>query len=58
MMVTFGNLVGVIGIVICLMSAVGRFYGDNSVLGFQAINMFIVGVGLMVFGCFAKISGR
>jgi len=57
-MMQFGNIIGVLGIVVCLLGIVGRFYGESTFLGFQAINIFILGIGLMVLGCFAKLSGR
>jgi len=54
----FGNVLGVAGIVICVASVAGRFIGANSIYSVQAINMYMVGTGLVVMGCFAKLSGR
>jgi hypothetical protein len=53
-----GNLAGVVGVTICLVSIFSRFIGEMVLVQFQAINVFIVGVGFMVFGCFCKLSGR
>ena len=53
-----GTVIGVLGILVCIASVLGRFIGDAIVVEFQAINVFIVGVGLIVMGCFAKLSGR
>jgi len=53
-----GTVMGVLGILVCLASVLGRFIGDAIFMDFQAINVFIVGVGLLVMGCFAKLSGR
>jgi len=53
-----GTVIGVLGILVCLASVLGRFVGDAVFIDFQAINVFIIGVGLLVLGCFAKLSGR
>ena len=53
-----GNFIGVVGVVICIISVFDRFIAENLFVQFKAINIFIVGSGLMVFGCFAKLSGR
>ena len=53
-----GNLIGVAGIAVCIFGVAGRFINYSTIFGFQAINIFIVGVGLLVVGCFAKLSGR
>ena len=53
-----GNLIGVIGMAVCLVGVAGRFWNQPTIFGFQAINIFIVGVGLVATGCFAKLSGR
>ena len=53
-----GTVIGVLGMLVCLASVLGRFIGDAILVEFQAINVFIIGVGLLVLGCFAKLSGR
>jgi len=53
-----GTVIGVLGILVCFASILGRFIGDAIFMDFQAINVFIIGIGLMVLGCFAKLSGR
>jgi hypothetical protein len=44
--------------VICLVAVAGRFFGDPLVRGFEAIDIFIVGVGLIATACFAKLEAR
>jgi len=53
-----GTVIGVFGIAVCVGSVIGRFIGEAAFLNFQAINMYNVGVGLIVLGCFAKLCGR
>ena len=53
-----GNLLGVLGIAVCVLAAAGRFVNEPYIFNFQAINIYIVGIGLVVIGCFAKLSGR
>ncbi len=53
-----GRYAGYLGVVICLAAVAGRFYGSKEFLGFQAINVFIVGVGLLAFGAWAKLEGH
>lgn len=55
-----GNFLGVLGFAVCILSGIARLLGEPVFLlhGIQTINIYIVGIGLMVFGCFAKLSGR
>lgn len=57
-MVKVGNVIGVLGLVVCLLAVVGRFVNEPSLFSFQAINVYMIGVGLVAAGCFAKLSGR
>jgi len=42
--------IGLLGAILCVLAVIGRFKGPASVLGnFQAINVYITGVGMMVF---------
>ena len=48
---------GIAGVLMCITAVIGRFTGEaTSVLGSQAINIFMVGVGLMVFDCMVKLE--
>ncbi|MHC4910836.1 MAG: hypothetical protein ACYTF9_14095 [Planctomycetota bacterium] len=53
-----GSALGILGMVICLVAVAGRFFGDPLVRGFEAIDIFIVGVGLIATACFAKLEAR
>lgn len=57
-MFQLGNVCGVVGMVICAVAGIGRFIGDSTFLGFQAINFFILGMALLLVGIFAKVSGK
>ncbi len=50
--------VAYLGMLICVAAFVGRFYGAKTVLGYQAANVFLLGVGLMVWSCWAKLEAR
>ena len=51
-------VLGILGILVCLAAVAGRFYGAPSFLGFSAINVFIVGVGLISTACWAKLESK
>lgn len=50
-----GNVVAVLGVLVCLASGVARLGQYWYLGGFPAIILFNVGVGLMVMGCLAKL---
>ncbi len=50
-----GNVVAVLGVLICLGSGVARLGESWYVAGFQTMVLFNVGIGLMVMGCLAKL---
>ncbi len=54
----FSTHVALLGILICLAASAGRFYGAKEFMGFQAINIFIVGVGLLVTACWMKLDSQ
>lgn len=53
-----GTAVGCLGLLICAVAVAGRFYGARELLGFQAINFFILGVGAITAACWAKLEAR
>ena len=53
-----GTISGVVGILICLAAVAGRFYGEKMFLGFQAINVFIVGIAFLVIACWLKLEAK
>ena len=52
------SLSGVLGLVVCLVAVFGRFYGQKPFLGFQSINIFIVGIGLIVLASWLKLEAK
>jgi hypothetical protein len=53
-----GTVLGFAGLLVCAVAVVGRFYGGKELLGFQAINFFILGVGAIAAGCWSKLEAR
>ena len=52
------SLSGVLGLLVCLMAAFGRFYGERWFFGFQAINVFIIGIALMALASWLKLEAQ
>lgn len=50
------NVLAVVGIFICLASLFGRFLGAPTFLGFNAINVYIVGIGFIVMGGIGRMD--
>jgi hypothetical protein len=50
-----GNVAGLVGIAVCLVSGVVRLSGTYFFAGVQLMPLFTMGIGLMVMGCFAKL---
>ncbi len=50
------NIAGLAGILLCLVSGVARITGQYHVAGFEAMTLFVSGVGLMVFACLLKLE--
>jgi len=50
-----GNVLAVLGILVCLVAGVARLGSSWYVAGFQTMVLFNVGVGLMVAACLAKL---
>ncbi len=50
------TVLGAAGVLVCLSAAAGRFIGEREFIQFQAINIFNVGVGLMVMACWLKLE--
>lgn len=55
---TLGTYAGYLGLLLFVVAIAGRFYGGKTFMGFQAINIFIVGVGALVWACWAKLEAR
>ena len=53
----FGNIAGVLGILTCIVSGTFKIFGEYSVLNQITVEaLFILGVGLMVAACLAKLQ--
>jgi len=50
------NVVGLLGIVICLVAGIFRISGSFYVGGYEALTLFTAGVGVMVFSCLLKLE--
>jgi len=53
-----GDLTMYGGIGLCLLSMLVRTAGGTNLFGYGVMNVFIVGMGLMVFNCMLKLSTR
>jgi hypothetical protein len=51
-----GSVVGVIGILVCLISGLARVSGSHWLFGFETLTLFIGGVGVMMAACLAKLQ--
>lgn len=50
-----GNIVGVSGVLVCLVAGVSRLLGAYFLLGFPTVTLFTGGTALMVMACLAKL---
>jgi hypothetical protein len=50
-----GDIAGVIGALVCLVSGATRFLGSWNLAGVQISALFNLGIGLMVFACLTKL---
>jgi len=51
-----GSVVGVIGILICLVAGINRMTGGHYLFGYETVTLFTGGIGLMVMGCLTKLQ--
>ena len=52
---TTGTVLGVVGILVCLLAGVSRFAGSHYLMGFETVTLFIGGISIMVAACLAKL---
>ena len=52
-----GHIAAVLGILLCVASGLARVSGSYHLAGYEATTLFMVGVGMMVFACLAKLQG-
>jgi len=50
-----GGLAAVLGIALCVASAISRLSGEYYLAGFENIDLFLVGTSGMVFACLARL---
>jgi hypothetical protein len=50
-----GTAVGALGAALCVVSGAVRLGGAFHIAGFELRTLFLVGTGLMVMGCLAKL---
>lgn len=50
-----GNAAAVLGIFLCVVAGVARVVGLYHVVGFEAITLYVGGMGLMLMACLAKL---
>ena len=50
-----GDIAALAGLLLCLVSGVARLMNQWVQFGFETQTIFLVGVGLMVAGCLAKL---
>ena len=53
-----GSVLGVIGVLACVVALVIRLAGYYTFAGHEPMSLFIVGIGVMVAGCLAKLHAR
>jgi hypothetical protein len=51
-----GNLVAVLGVLLCLGGGAVRLSGNYHVFGYSAMTVFMAGTGLMVMACLLKLE--
>ena len=51
-----GNVVALVGVLVCLVSGLSRVIGNSFVGDFEAMTLFGVGVGFMVLACLIKLE--
>ena len=50
-----GNLAGLFGVLMCVVSGMARVLGNPRLGGYESLTLFEIGVGLMVAACLAKL---
>ena len=51
-----GNVIGGIGILICLAAGLTRVLGSHWIYGYETVTLFICGIALMLMACLAKLQ--
>ena len=51
-----GTAGGYLGSAVCLIAILGRFFGRPNVLGWDATNMLLFGMAVVLIACWAKLE--
>lgn len=51
-----GNILAVVGILVCLVAGIARMMTNWYLMGFESLTIFTVGMGLMLMACLAKLQ--
>ncbi|WP_303721316.1 hypothetical protein [Malonomonas rubra] len=51
-----GDVLGGLGLLVCLVAGVARLTGHYQVLSYEAMTLFTAGLGLMVAACLVKLQ--
>lgn len=51
-----GNLAAILGILVCSVAGGSRLLGNWQTLGFSTMSLFMVGIGIMLVACLAKLQ--
>ena len=51
-----GTVGGYAGTLVCLVSVGGRFFGSAHVFGWDASNVLLLGMALLLFACWSKLE--
>lgn len=52
---TVGHILGILGILVCLVTAVVRISGAYIIFSHEPMTWFVGGIALMVMGCLAEL---
>lgn len=52
------TLAGYVGLLVLIAGVAGRFYGEKPFLGIKAMNVYLVGVGVIVWAIWARLESR
>lgn len=50
-----GNAAGILGVLLCLVSGLGRVAGYFYIAGFEPMSLYLGGMGFMLGACLAKL---
>jgi len=53
---TLGNIIGGLGILVCLAAGIARITGSFHILGYEAMTLFTGGIALMIMSCLIKLQ--